>query len=173
MKLGIKTKLTLLTTAIAVVAGAVVGYVGYQVTAKELINGEARALQTTRQTLAAYLESLVGNYKTNLGNQASSPAVSDALTTFNAAFTAFPSEVQAAVAPSIATAQRANDKADAVEVELDARPTLEVRAAASGSAGRPGPGAVVIVHPPKGRGIPVPTASSVEVPATLPDGGLP
>lgn len=72
-----------------------------------------------------------------------------------------------------ATAERANDKASAVESELDARPTLEVRAAASGSAGKPGPGAVVIVHPPKGRGIPVPTASAVEVPATLPDGGVP
>jgi hypothetical protein len=70
-----------------------------------------------------------------------------------------------------ATAERASDKASAVESELDARPTLEVRSAASGSAGKPG--AVVIVHPPKGRGIPVPTASAVEVPATLPDGGLP
>jgi signal transduction histidine kinase len=108
MTLGIKTKLTLVMTILAVAAGAGVGYLAYHVTSQELVKSEARALQTTRQTLSAYLETLVGNYRTTLDTQAGSPAVEDALAALDSAYKAFPGETQAALGGDLSRLQREN-----------------------------------------------------------------
>jgi HAMP domain-containing protein/HPt (histidine-containing phosphotransfer) domain-containing protein len=108
LKIGIKSKLTLAMTFVAVTVGAGVGYLAYQVTSRELIKSETRGLQTTRQTLAANVEALLGKYRTSLSTQAGSPATREALKDFGTGYTSFPQQIGTALGLDAEAVRKAN-----------------------------------------------------------------